>query len=484
MSGRVVPHAPAEDGAVTAAPPLQEAGRLLAENRRLEWGRPLAGRPWTELQRDARRSAVEAARDTFSRRGEPIPEISGDRLITAGHQPELFHPGVWVKNFALNGLARRHGLTPINLVVDNDTVKSTALRLPVPAAVRSENPHAVPMPFDRWSGEVAWEERPVADAALFDDFGERAAAVLREWGYAPMLEDFWTLVRQEGERTPLLGERFAAARRAYERRWGCHNLELPVSVLCRTEPFAWFAAHLLAELPRFHAVYNDCVHAYRRRHGIRSRNHPVPDLATEDGWLEAPFWGWRVGSPRRGRLFARTHSDRIELRVGDEPWPALPLREPAEAWAERERQGLKVRSRALTNTLYARLFLSDLFIHGIGGGKYDELTDELIRRFYECEPPAYLILSATRLLPLPAPPARPEDHRRLTRALRDLHWNPQRHLPSGDGTMQELEDRKKSLIAETPADAIGRRDRYHALRLSRRRCAPRWPERSGGCAPS
>ena len=71
---------------------------------------------------------------------------------------------------------------------------------------------------------------------------------------------------------------------------------------------------------------------------------------------------------------------------------------------ERERQGQKVRSRALTNTLFARLFLADLFVHGIGGGKYDELTDDIIRRFYGCEPPAFLVLSATRLLPLPAVP--------------------------------------------------------------------------------
>jgi hypothetical protein len=25
-------------------------------------------------------------------------------LIVGGHQPELFHPGVWLKNFALNEL--------------------------------------------------------------------------------------------------------------------------------------------------------------------------------------------------------------------------------------------------------------------------------------------------------------------------------------------------------------------------------------------
>jgi hypothetical protein len=376
----------------------------------------------------------------------------------------LFHPGVWVKNFALNGLARRHGLTPINLLVDNDAVKTTALRLPAPAAVRSENSHAVVMPFDRSSAESPWEERLVEDSALFSGFGGRAASVLREWGYEPMLPDFWSLVCGEAERTPLLGERFAAARRSYERRWGSHNLELPVSALCRTPPFAAFACRLLAESPRFHAVYNDSVHDYRRRHGIRSRNHPVPDLAEEDGWLEAPFWGWRAGAPRRGRLFARPHSDRIELRVGGEVWPALPIHEPAAAWAERERQGFKVRSRALTNTLYARLFLSDLFLHGIGGAKYDELTDELIRRFYGCEPPEFLILSATRLLPLPAAPVALEDRRRLAHKLRDLHWNPQRHLPQDDGEISDLAGRKNALIAETPTDSAGRRNRFQALR--------------------
>ncbi len=73
------------------------------------------------------------------------------------------------------------------------------------------------------------------------------------------------------------------------------------------------------------------------------------------------------------------------------------------AWQQLEARGIKVRSRALTTTLYARLFLADLFVHGIGGGKYDELTDELIQGFFECEPPIYLVFSATRWLPLPRP---------------------------------------------------------------------------------
>ncbi len=116
----------------------------------------------------------------------------------------------------------------------------------------------------------------------------------------------------------MLGECFAAARRGLERRWGCHNLEVPLSAVCRTEPFGWFTAHLLTELPRFHAAYNDCVHAYRRRNRIKSRNHPVPDLAADGDWLEAPLWGWRGGQTRRGRLFVAAAGDRVELRCGTE----------------------------------------------------------------------------------------------------------------------------------------------------------------------
>ena len=47
--------------------------------------------------------------------------------LVAGHQPELFHPGVWFKNFALHRLAHQHGALPINLVVDTDTAKPATL---------------------------------------------------------------------------------------------------------------------------------------------------------------------------------------------------------------------------------------------------------------------------------------------------------------------------------------------------------------------
>ncbi|MFM8397032.1 MAG: hypothetical protein ACKOAH_04320, partial [Pirellula sp.] len=52
-------------------------------------------------------------------------------------------------------------------------------------------------------------------------------------------------------------------------------------------------------------------------------------------------------------------------------------------------------------TLFMRCFLADGFVHGIGGGIYDRLTDEIIRGFLGIEPPNYAIATATLHLPLP-----------------------------------------------------------------------------------
>jgi hypothetical protein len=452
---------------------LSEAGAVLAANRRRLHahadGRALLGVSWSEARRQARESAVEAALDYLHENPKADSrKPSVETLLVAGHQPELFHPGVWAKNFALCGLARAHGGTALNLVVDNDTVKTTALRLPTPPECEGDRPHVRSVLFDRWTGETPFEERQIADRSFFDTFAERAGAFLRGWHYEPMLPAFWTEVRRQAERTSILGECFAAARRTFERAWGGDNLEVPLSAVCRNEPFAWFAGDMLTHLPRFHSLYNSSVADYRRRHGIRSRNHPVPNLAVDGDWLEAPLWGWRAGAARRGRLFARTRADHIELRIGDESHLRLGVdrRALVHDWRALEAQGFRLRSRALTTTLYARLFLADLFLHGIGGGKYDELTDELIRRYYECEPPDYLVLSATRWLPLPRAAVSTDDRRRLIRELRDVHYNPQRHLDEATArdNLVELATRKQAWIERQPASAAERRERFRVLR--------------------
>jgi hypothetical protein len=71
------------------------------------------------------------------------------------------------------------------------------------------------------------------------------------------------------------------------------------------------------------------------------------------------------------------------------------------------------------------LVLSDLFIHGIGGAKYDELTDLIIGRFFGIEPPAYITATATFRLPIERPQVSPDDVRQSAQQIRDVRYRPE-----------------------------------------------------------
>ncbi len=460
--------APSEEGGVLAAPPLEQAGSLLDRNRQ-ELGAAsvqVLGKPLPELRRLARDNTWDAVRHYLSEANEPVPErpTAGQAWILAGHQPELFHPGVWVKNFALHGLGRRHAAFALNLVVDNDAARAPILHVPA-------GTHVASLPFDRWQAESPYEERRVLDEELFASLPARLAPHTKHWPFAPLLPDYWLEVMQQASATPLLGERLVRARRALERRWGCLQAEVPLSGVCQTEAFAWFACHLLLHADELRRAYNAAVHDYRRRYGLRNAYHPVPDLVQEGDWCEVPLWAWQAGRGRRARLFVRRSGPaELQLRAGETPWPPLALGgEPSRLvgqWLDLARRGLKVRTRALTTTLFARICLGDLFVHGIGGGKYDELTDVLIRDLFGLAAPAFLVLSATLRLPLPRLRASGEQCRRLARTFRDVWYNPQRHFPGGNvpEPAQTLAAEKAAWVAREPTSRPERRERFEKLR--------------------
>jgi hypothetical protein len=427
--------APAGNGEVLAAPDFGAVPGLVEANRRLldRSDVVIGGLPLRDLRALARREVLDAAPVYLTNEGENPPAPPGGfsvdgPLLLAGHQPELAHPGVWVKHFALNGLARKLGGTPLNLVVDNDTLKSPSLRFPVFRDHDPESVHLQSVPFDKLDGETPYEDRPVLDPELFRTFADRVRLLWRNWGFEPLLPRVWD---SAGDGTT--GERFSAVRRHREREWGCHNLELPVSRLSGTQAFARFAAHILADLPRFREVYNGALRSYREANDIRSANHPAPELGPD----EAPFWVRTTG----GRRERATSASDVR----------------------------KFRPRALTLTLFARVCLGDFFIHGIGGGKYDEVTDAIIRDYFGLKSPAYQVLSATLHLPLPGFPATADDVERAERLVRDLTWNPQRHLTPENLARPEvialLAERAAAAANEPPySEHAARREWFSDLR--------------------
>src|SRR5262249_37038580 len=407
------------DGALLAEPPVDRAGDLLAAalDRLAHWDHDFQGRRTSRLRPLVRAQVLDRARRFLADAGlepPPVPAADGPpRLVVTGHQPELFHPGVWVKNFATALIARRNGALGLNLVLDNDTPKSAAVKVPGPGGAGGLRVERVA--FDDWRGEVPYEDLDVADEALFASFADRARAALAGAIADPVLDVFWPLALGFRDRTPRLGLRFALARHAVEASWDIRNAEVPLSAVCETQGSLCFACHLLAPLPRFQEVHNDALRRYRALYHIRSRHHPVPALGRQGDWLEAPFWVWRASAPRRRPLLARQLAKTMELRIGgeDQPLTEIPLAPDREACCAVEQllelsaRGVRLRTRALTTTMFARFLLGDLFIHGIGGAKYDELGDAIAGRFFGVEPPGYMTLSMTLWPGLPHDPTAP-----------------------------------------------------------------------------
>ena len=411
--------APSTDGGLLVEPPAGAVGAQIAANaaQLSRWEHDFQGRRADWLRSLVRREVLTLAGQFPQRQlarlwmGSPFQsrrrEHSSARpLVVTGHQPELFHPGVWVKEFAAAGIAGSHQGVALNLIVDNDIPKSTSIQVPW---MDEEGLRVTRVEFDRWENDTPYEDLAVRDEARFSTFADRARRVLGDAVGDPVLDEFWPAVVRRRPETAVLGTRFSLARRETEAEWGISNLEVPLSEVCQTDGFLWFASHILAQLPRYQQVYNDALMEYRAAHGIRSKNHPVAALARHGDWLEAPFWVWRAERPRRRALLVRQRHRLMDLRIDgeDEVFLELPLSPDSEACCAVERlrdlpaRSIRLRTRALTTTMFSRFLLGDLFIHGIGGAKYDELGDEIARRYFGIEPPGYLALSMTLWLGLP-----------------------------------------------------------------------------------
>jgi hypothetical protein len=523
--------APQLNGELLSVPSLAEtSGRLAGLFHAEEAIRPLIAEVnFARGEVLALAKAYTARLDAMSGLESATSEVPSEPeiIVATGHQPEWFHPGVLAKNIAADALVKKlrdngRSAVALNLIVDSDELAATSISVPIGTRLepRREN-----VPFDQKRGEVPWEELRAPDLGLFAELPARLEAVLSPWGYQPVMSSL-TMPMGSGDGqsadlggTQRLCDLVAAVRHQWERLEGMANLEIPLSWVAGTVSFRRFVMDWLRNAAGYREQYNRVVQAYRDENGIKGQQRPVPDLLVEPplsdtplsdaglshagtgdvvGRVEVPFWAWvspasaEVATDRE-RLFVRAVDGELELSTSSQILGRIPsgIEEEESAieelgrWFER---GVKIRSRALMTTMFSRLYLCDLFIHGIGGAIYDEMTDALIEVLYERPAPEFLTVSATLQLPLGGSfSATPADVRRHEGLLRDLRQNPWRHLPPCDelSTRQSLahadlcrrltalhRERERLLIEQRIAEK--RADRQFPRRVRRQRNRERY----------
>lgn len=404
---------------------------------------PIFGRPLGEWRRETRQ-----------RLG--IPE--GAPIVVVGHQPAFIHAGVWAKYVVAHRLALSVGGVAVNLIVDNDAPRTTDLAVPVleqgHVSVRAvptfHLPHGLPYEAARALNDA---ELAALEAELRGLLGDRFTA-----SALPLFLAGAATTSQGAS----AAEQWAAGRAAIDQRFGLRVADHLVSAVWG-EPLL---VELLINAEAFHAAYNDALAWYRREMGVRGLQRPIPDLARSGDRLELPLWAYRPAGPRR-RLFARRTGDRIVLDAEGEAMATLGQNElrtaTGPACIVEGGTPWRIRPRALTLTLWARLLLADLFIHGIGGAKYDRITDRIIATYFGLAPPEMSCVTATTRLDFPVAGVTPENVRRRRHALRDLLCNPQRHLVA-DAELAPLFEQRRAAVTDaerlrtdSPGDRRGRR---------------------------
>lgn len=443
---------PRGHGELLEDPPYAEWSALADRNAAAAagWGFSVAGVPAGELRERARAGSLQAAEAATASLGIAVPggaEPCGLIAMT-GHQPELYGPGVWVKTMMLQRFMDQTGAAGVDLVVDTDSFDSVHADMP---CMRDD--------VRRCRAYLAIGDRdgcyacaPVPDAAALAAFrtaGMEALSTLTAPAIARHYSAFCDALDAAAPEASSLAGLVTRARRTFEAPVGSEYLELPVTEQISTSAWAGFVADIACDAGRFAGIYNSELAAYRLAHGMRSPAQPFPDLAVDGEVVELPFWSLARG--RRETLAVRGGAV-TELLTAGSSITGRDARELAQAITE---SGARIAPKALALTLFNRMFVSDLFVHGVGGGRYDGVTDGVISGFYGVEPPAFAVVSLTMYLPLGGRLVSDSELAAAEDLARRIEQNPDQVLDEVDfetdrqrSEAMGLAERKRALVAD------------------------------------
>ncbi len=382
---------PEERDVIHVYPDFTRWPGLLAENRVRLDGLP----DRREARRELWRTAAAFSK-TVERVGFDEPP---DNIVVTGHQAIWHHCGVWVKNVVARKLADKVNGQVIHLVLDHD-VKDTSMLLP------RRNPDGC------WEFETArledvpdprpLELRVVPRKHRMEAFREQVFEAIR--GHLPMsiweeCTERWSM-GADGYRN--VAELIAGIQAWLNRALGLDMLYLPVSHLSATNAFLRFVLAIMSDAERFYDSYNrgvrECLCADPRSEAI-----VVRPLDRKGDHIEIPFWAGMAEQGRENVFVRRSGETRADIFAEGRPIGAIDAGSEG-ARVEQLRAILAearvcLRPKAVTLTLFARLYLADWFIHGVGGAVYERITDSLLSEYYRVASTDFGVATSTIRLP-------------------------------------------------------------------------------------
>jgi hypothetical protein len=289
-----------------------------------------------------------------------------EKIVMTGHQPVIYHPGLLYKLEVSRRFSRDTGAVPVQVVIDTDEGDAGSISWPLVSAGNLEIKRAS-IGSDGGTDSLYSEQR-VADGDTVTRVFDQIIEDLKTSGLEQVAS---RVVEVKSAYVALAGESLIAANSIV--RWLFSDtamLEVPLSELLKVDEFKAVLEGFYSDAPRLVETYNATLDSYRKEHRISNAANPFPNMKIDQRGAEVPLW--RILKGTRSPVFNKS----------DLPSPV-------------EDDGGFLATRGSLTTLLLRAYCSDLFVHGLGGGKYDRFVEQFAKSYLGVTLPTFVVASRT-----------------------------------------------------------------------------------------
>ncbi len=391
-------------------------------------------------------------------------------IIATGHQAVWHHCGIWVKDVITCQYARDIGGCAIHLVLDHDICDTSLL---VPQQNESGYWSFERIDFEPEPVNIPLEFRRAPNRKYMESCLEKIVQISKNAPINIKGLKMADSMRRHPSELSNIADFITCIQSNINQALGIRLLYLPVSQLSQSDAFTEFVTGIIIEALEFAQIYNqsiDHVNGSRSQRKINALKQLIIDPAQKSA--ELPFW---VVSPDGKRLplyvlakknkTVYLYTESTELGFID---AAKEKNQASQLKDILQQSGLHLRPKAVSLTLFVRLFLADWFIHGIGGALYESVTDHLVSRYYQLNPLAFGVATATVRLPLPEQSNSVESMADLQQQLHRMKHNPEKYIKKStrqDGHVAALITTKNTLLKQMNRANLPRCEKKSAWEL-------------------
>lgn len=356
-------------------------------------------------------------------------------LVATGHQASIWHPGILAKDLALAGMVEADpALRTVHLLADHDADDGGLIGVPSGSGSGLRRLEWRALPAANGHGSRDRPAAPCGSPPVGDLLPSVSAGIDSIRAAIDAAVDSENAAMQLGAAAATLATPWTGV---IPRRSMSRLLETPIGT--------WLLDRLATDPLAAALAHDAAVEAHRQRRARARGGRPPRGVArplARGATLELPLW-------------RTTPEGRVPVLAGEPLEPAT------------------LRPRALLATAMTRLAACDGFVHGLGGGVYDDAMEGWIRGWLGPEHADALapvfVATATCRLPLEAPSFDPEgDPTRLHRLRND---------PDLGRSESTIRPRLLAAITSAPVGSPARhaafRDLRHAIDAARRANADR-----------